>query len=483
MLTVNFYDSFNKKDNSTKRPASASTSYDCLLKANCGIINPVLIVQTSGNPTLTNYCYIPTFHRYYWVKEWVYNDGFWECSLQVDVLATYKENIGSSTQYILRTSDSSKWDGSIIDTYYPTKGGTETSVTTGAINFANPSAGYYVVGIYGATDYGVSYGGITYYYMDPEKMAKFMKLLFDPSLPAMDITAITGDLSTETMKALFNPSQYIASVRWWPIALPMAAPFEIKFGYWTLPWDETGTPAGISAGIVTMPEVSGPTNVEINVPKHPQSSARGGYLNQAPYSTYVLHTGIWGDIQIPTTDLIGFDKIYMDVYSCDVATGEARMELYTKTGTTHNTIGDYKGKIAVDISLVQATSDVIGAVSNVAGGIGGAIGNALTGNIGGAITSAVAGIGDAASSLIPQLTSQGSIGSYADILQPFLVAKFLRIVDANDDHYGRPCAKEMVISTLTSGFIQCAEGDIEAPATLGELDSIKMYLTSGFFYE
>ena len=64
---------FPKRTNSTKRPTSG-TPYSIEVKSPCNIINPEIKIATNANPTGYNYCYIPTWGRYYWVKNWTFSD-------------------------------------------------------------------------------------------------------------------------------------------------------------------------------------------------------------------------------------------------------------------------------------------------------------------------------------------------------------------------------------------------------------------------
>ena len=103
-INVEFY-SLSKRDNSTKRPAAAAVvTAACSLKDDCGIIRPVLLVYGIANPSGLNYAYISDFSRYYYISEWTWKLGNWECQLYVDVLATYKDQIGAATEYIARCS-------------------------------------------------------------------------------------------------------------------------------------------------------------------------------------------------------------------------------------------------------------------------------------------------------------------------------------------------------------------------------------------
>ena len=108
-----------KKINSTALPIQG-TFKNCSIKDVSSIINPYIeIAENLAAAPPWNYCYIPAYNRYYWIKEWTWERGFWSAELSVDVLASYRENILDSTLYVLRSA--SNYDGNIIDKLYPTK--------------------------------------------------------------------------------------------------------------------------------------------------------------------------------------------------------------------------------------------------------------------------------------------------------------------------------------------------------------------------
>ena len=119
-MQIDFYINFTKRQNSTKRPAEGGivtkhtlTGY---LKEPCSVMKPVINIQNipvQNAPCVMTYAYIPTFYRYYFVKDWVWNDGLWTVQLEVDVLATYRPHIGDSYAYIERSASQS--NGRIVD--------------------------------------------------------------------------------------------------------------------------------------------------------------------------------------------------------------------------------------------------------------------------------------------------------------------------------------------------------------------------------
>ena len=121
-LTVDFW-TFGKRENATSQPsANPLKTYNTVqLKDNCSVVNPALKIREAVNVRVMdwNYCYIHEFSRYYWVSDWMWDNGIWVCELQVDVLASFRTDIGNQSLYILRSYQDSSgnilFDGNIVD--------------------------------------------------------------------------------------------------------------------------------------------------------------------------------------------------------------------------------------------------------------------------------------------------------------------------------------------------------------------------------
>ena len=116
-MDIVFY-KFTKKENSTARPQGGGFSVAGILNENTSIISPSLSIKFGVDITGYNYAYIPDFKRFYNVLSWGFALGLWRCDLYVDVLASYKTEIGAMNNYILRSG--SAHNGNIIDGLYPT---------------------------------------------------------------------------------------------------------------------------------------------------------------------------------------------------------------------------------------------------------------------------------------------------------------------------------------------------------------------------
>ena len=112
---------FNKRPNSTAQPLpTAGKAFTVQIKDECSFITPVLrftpdnLVSGVFSPVAYNYVQIAYWQRFYYITDWQYINGSWEATLSVDVLASFKAEIGSTSAYVVRAAGAS--DGSIIDT-------------------------------------------------------------------------------------------------------------------------------------------------------------------------------------------------------------------------------------------------------------------------------------------------------------------------------------------------------------------------------
>ena len=74
------------------------------LKEATDIINPIITVAYNAYHVNINYCYIPDFGRYYFIKDYVINGDTVTLYLHVDVLYTYRNQILQSQAIAARSS-------------------------------------------------------------------------------------------------------------------------------------------------------------------------------------------------------------------------------------------------------------------------------------------------------------------------------------------------------------------------------------------
>lgn len=459
---------FPKRTNSTKRPSSG-TDYNIEVKAPCNIINPEIKIASNANPTGYNYCCIPTWGRYYWVKNWTYSNSLWTASLVVDALASYRDQIGSSTEYVVRSS--AQYDSSISDSLYPAKATVQSVTNAFQGGFAETiSEGFFVIGFIAKTPNSI--GAVTYVVMSPGNAKKLSsKLLTDVSYLSIDNAEISDSLT----KILFNPYQYIVSCNYFPFDiaeltahLPLVSSVDV--GWWSI---------DVPCWILGEDNNNLTKSVSVGVPKHPQSASRGGYCNASPYTDYTIFLQPFGVIPLDASKLWGATTLSIQ-YTVDLFTGDSILRLFTDT---NQLVHETTAKLGVPIQLSNITFDVPSGGGLLQTGIAAAVGGLQAALTGGSFSDVGNGILNAAQATNADVASKGATGStIAFDSVPYMVARFKILVDDNNEDHGRPLCKRVQLSTIP-GFIMVDDPDIALNATAAEIDSVKSYLKNGFFYE
>lgn len=506
---VKFY-RMDKKVNSTKLPdaQTQAVEYDCILKGACSVLAPAIQLTGGtavyGNPTTYNYCYIADFGRYYFIENWTWSGPAVIASLTVDVLATYKPQIGAQSLYVTRSASS--YNGDVIDTTYPTK----TNVTFTKNTIANPfsgAEGVYIVGIVSQDLNGT--GAVTYYAFNSIGFRRFCSAMFS-SISWMNIDV--NEISEDLQKALVNPFEYVVSCMYLPInvtdctGIPgVVTGTSVKFGF----WDFT-----VAQGYSIMQPTYFKTYTgTINVPKHPQAAARGDYLNTSPYSSYTLAIYPFGFINLDTTDIMDATAIsyiiYLDLCTgraiCNLDCGAGKLRVIeTQVGVTIPTTSirvDWSNwKSGVVAGAAAALTDPQGP-----GGFFAAKWSDFKAVLRGEEPGAMEAWSDTAqanlqSGNVPSTSSNIASSAMAAMARPevsgelgmqtgytnqtwSISGKFLDLTDEDLAHRGRPLCQITRIDTL-SGFIQVADADFSIEGITGtEQGAIAGYLISGFFWE
>lgn len=115
-FTINLYNTSSEPEVVDKSLSSQQTLQG-QLKDGTSIIDPIILCNISNIPT-SNYMYIDSFHRYYFIKDIksAYN-GLIEISAHVDVLMTYKSNIRGCNALIERQEKS--YNKYLVDSLIP----------------------------------------------------------------------------------------------------------------------------------------------------------------------------------------------------------------------------------------------------------------------------------------------------------------------------------------------------------------------------
>lgn len=456
---------FSKKLNSTALPGGDHVTYNCRIKEPCGILAPVISLNLGleNNPAQYNYAYIPAFNRYYFIKEWTFENALWNATMQVDTMASWRGYIGGSSCYILRCSNT--FEGKILDNSYPGISMTslQDSQTSSPWITDNMDNGTYVVGVAGQKT--------TYYMFMAGGLDLFFQYLFSNNYA----NAVTGGAWADIypqLKAQCNPLQYITSIMWFPFAATGTEVDTIRVGWVDVPaaaWRVDGS--GLRNGL------SGWT-----IRRHPQAD-RGEYLNNAPYSGYTLFYPPFGSINLDPDCMANSVNIIAE-WNIDLRTGQGTMIVACgdeMEGNTH-VMSWVHSQIGVHYQVSQVVNRGYGIGNTIMPAISAAA-NIATENYAQAGVAVLGEFGNFAASKIPSATTVGSMGGM-DTLRglPALQYEFKLVAEEDNAHKGRPLCNMRRIDTIP-GYIKVANAYIDIPATQDERNAIISYMEGGFYYE
>lgn len=524
-----YFFNFEKKSNSTKAPTQAQ--YESGLDAkivlldSTSILAPTFKLELStppmANATKYNYCYVPDFHRFYFIDDWYTNRGLWYCDCKCDVLASYRSDILASTQYVKRSASS--YDLTILDGVYPAKAipniTNKYNSSTSIYNFASSATNDYcvVINTLGAID--VTAGDPASYLQKVEAGGNFYATTMKGLSAFLDFLTTdfreyypgTTELSADTAEMIYNPFDYIKSIKIYPyqsIFDPSAHPNQglvpVKFGFWeTRESDAYTTPQHYCYRLTNPVYIS---SFYIPLGDHPQENARGRKMNGAPYSSYVLHYEPFGAIELDANMLCEALGVKIDIM-VDLTTGAVKSRLKPVTlaeqvnlsfdSIPNNEIWGAITQIGTETTILNIVQNIDnnGLKESVFKGAL-AVGNKLA-EKGMNIINTVAGKElftipssalldplDAISAAISKCTYKGGGGTNLTMYYatPYIDAFYTLLVDENIVDYGRPLYQRTVLSTL-SGFCLCDSAELTIEGLDVELRAICSYLNNGVFIE
>ena len=440
---------FTKKENSTARPQGGGFSISGILNENTSIISPSLSIKFGVDITGYNYAYIPDFKRFYKVVSWGYALGLWRCDLYVDVLASFKPEIGAMNSYILRSASQS--DGNIIDGLYP------TTPQTGILESTAKS-------VFNANDFIIHYVG-----KDGLKAVLISRNAMVTLCQSLWNTWNNIEGMNDAFAAIADPFQYVNAVQ------KTYAPI----GFWGGQGATNIVLGTVDTGAAgqEITDSEGKVTIELSVPKHPQSGDRP-YLKASPYSVYSARLPGIGWISVPSDALYNASAVSVKYYG-EPSSGNLRADICIGA----QVIASGTGKINTDWGIAAASSST---------GVGGLLGKAangsmaLVGGIMGEFTKFIgagAGIVDATASATATVQQNGGMSGCVGMKDPLILQlKYQVAVTDNTEDHGRPLMEFRDIGAL-SGFVQCEGAHFEGICTQTEQSMIDDALNGGFFYE
>ena len=465
-FSATFY-KYSKKINSTIKPpfGSQPNNYfeNVKLKDDTNVLNPTLLLKanfsdlTTGKDYTPNYVHIEQFNRFYYVVNMTWVRGLWEIECKVDVLASYKDEIGAQTLYVLRSSLFSA--GDIVDTTYPTTTDADLRLKSQPSPWDLTSVGSsYVVGIAGQAT--------TYYSFSFLQLQSFLDYIFSADY-AQALTTFAAVYSEIQYNA--NPLQFVTSIKWFPFLIGGGTVVEtLRTGFVDVP---------VYCRELNAPFLFPITSVLTLTHRHPQVS-RGSYLNHAPYSRYSLTFPPYGEFDLDAVNIASTNSILFDI-DVDLRTGGSTL---TVKDASQNRMNRLHADVGVDYQTTQNVSKGYG-VAQVANAGLGLVASVASRDVSGAVGSVTGAIEDYAKSKIPKATTIGSNGGVDALFGSIVLqSTFLPLVNEDKEHKGRPLCTLFKIGDL-SGFIQVETADVDIATMQGEQDEIKSYMEGGFYYE
>lgn len=469
MFNINLY-TLNKRDNSTKRPTGNGASFSCVIKSESSILSPS--VELDVDPINYNYAYIPAFKRYYFIVDISFNSGIWTLSLKCDVLATYKDVIGDTNLYVLRSANAS--DGNIIDNLYTTKTNSITNRVsiTKPFNMQYPNGCFSIGVVSGGSASEVAdggqYGTLKYMTVSPVGLANLGNSLLTnevfETIADIDIEGTTPDV----IKSLIDPLSYVKSAVWLPIERYYGN-VGININGWVV--NDVGN------GFITGNAYRTATTT-VTVPKHPYTNTRGNYVNTDKYTKLWLECEPYGTVELDTSVTCNNNTISLEE-RLDLISGKGTLRVFSGS-VLLQTLG---AQIGVPIQLSQITRDYISAGQASMKGATGWLDDLMTLNWGGIVGNTYNAIGDATKSFAPKQSSTGSSGGFSAVSYGWaLNSEFWLPVEDDPTHNGRPLCEMRKPSSL-GGYMLIQDGDVSINGTSQEDAEIRTYLESGFYYE
>lgn len=475
------FGSTNKRHNSTLQPVM-DVEYSCTLKEGCSILTPT--IKLAKDPDVLkgkNCAYIPSFRRFYWVRDIRIVNAVTYIDLDVDVLATYKSDIGERDLYIVRSA--AEFNGMIPDTLYPVTG--EVVVEEDVIYDLLPSGnGCYTCGIANAD-------GIEYWAFNDsdDAFSIFMsKLLSDEY--TQSVVGTVFEILNPNMKMMVDPLQYITSVKYFPYMEIRhgngAMDIPVGFGqvHSTIARNYHFDPKNHASALPS--PVAGMNVHTYPVKLHPQSrgdDSRGLYLNGSIATDCKLMTP-FGTYDLDASIMAQADHVSI-ILRIDAGTGTGTIIVRAYQGTEFVDLCNACGNMAIDVPIAQVVKgglDAMGTTATAAsmlpmlaaGGAGAAV----------AVIGAAAGIvSQYSQNAIPKAHITGSQGTYENLYKGIRIQYTWSIVaDDHPEDRGRPLCAVRKPKDIP-GYLIASDPDIAILGTRDEAEQVNSMLTSGIFYE
>jgi hypothetical protein len=461
----------NKRRNSTFQP-SLSDSFNVLLKTPTSLHAPTFTINASA----FDFNYLKWDDRYYFVTDIVArNNNLWDVSAVIDVLATYKFDILSSTQYVSYSSVSGGvWlpDTRIPLVKNPTTRTAQTSITPLS------STGTYILSVVGKN-------GVASYVISPADLILLINDLqiWIDQLQDAAAAIITGQTTNvpqalnEIGKALTqsgfignsyqNAVQGIRGCVWVPFNSSRLNSTNRRI--WIGNYD-----TGLNGGYLTNKNIT--DSFSVTIPWFHSDWRR------AVCEDVYLYLPLVGNVQLSTDSIAHSDSLTIS-YSLAPITGE----ISYRVNAGAEVIGTYGASAGADIPVGINQAASLGSVAQSA--LSGISRTVSSGNVARGLKNFAVGAYDVVNTVnSTNMTTIGGIGGSSGVgvgtscLVSVVNHETLIAPATMAATMGVPTMKPLTLSSC-KGFCQCVNAHVSAPAEAQELEEIDNYLNSGFYIE
>lgn len=462
-----------------------SAVHDCNFKNGCSMLYPTLLLELDTT-TFPNYTGFKIENRYYNITDIrsVRNNLF-EVSGEVDVLATYKANILSTTAYVIYDNTINT---ELPDNRLPIKTSKSVSVSAAACPLV-PDSGCYILSLTG------SHGSTGIYKCDANEfsdlisdIATIMDDLFDLSGQPSPPTPPTSSSIEDAIDYIGNYFAYIGE--WWTWAFKIIRyPITQMFGSGNIsenirqciyiPFNR-GTTYGsnrVYLGTYDTRKNLSKLNtdhivdsVSVSIPWQ-----KSDYRRRSPYTEIYIYLPYIGMQKLSSENLAGQSSINVQ-YALGMRDGTIVCTI-TSGGEI---LGQYGGSVGIAVPVGSSNINF----PRQAGAIISAAAAAATKNIG-ALGFAAINFGE---SVVPNFSSIGGLDGLAAIATNQNITCYTVLHDTNVEPnselatIGSPTMAPKQLATLT-GFVQTMSASVDGAMTDTERLKINSLLDNGIFIE
>lgn len=472
----------DKRINSTKLPVDNDLiiSSEVVLKQSTSVDKPVFIMSCDENDMekIRTCNYVEFKSEYFWITSIVQlNKAHIEISCEIDVLASFRNEILGTKAYVLYSDSAGRTD--LIDSrntrtiHWEHKGSVIKEVSMFTVS-TDCSYILEVINGYPSTKLSTS----TFYLLSSYQMVVLMNALYG-----------TGDFFDSIVKSIQNPSNLMIKAIWYPFGVDQ---FRDAFSGETESVKIGNYDAGVSGFRIQNIDYSSTAElVYIDL----SELINDNYAYDETNCILKCTLPFYGMIELPVnTTLKDGNKSFDIRIVLDILSGTIMYEILSINGKDAYRTRLYKTTFGCTVPMGYQSYNPLQFIGAATGAIGG-LASAMLAPEAMVGTKLASSTGIGASNVISSVSSLqkdngviGTLGSRVDlgwanrISVEVLTAELSEDVESKKSVLGLPCCSTVELSEL-SGYCQCSQASVSAIAMPEEIIKINNYLNGGVYIE